>query len=477
MAFGDDASEREALASQAAVAAAALAPPGASAPIQPPSAARSIVQAVVATALVIVGALAIRRLLAGRARRLAPVAPPAPILVDVSRDAATLRRDGRRLATLQIAASAVVVVGLVADVGWWWVLVVAVGVAIGLAATARARRRELARSPGRWSLPSARTSLLGLVGALLVLVGVACAVRGLKEWVLLPSLTHLRLADRVGVSPDRLAAAMAVAGIVALVLAAVVLRRARAHARSDRKRAVGAGRGDDILYLRSFEDDRLSVPSVHSARRPFFELFGVRGRDPFEEGIAWELAAQGQLTAIGRPGASTLSLGATRDLVDEDEWQSAVTARMAASRWVVLALGATTGLEWEVDALARHGHLAKTMFVVPPLAADAIEVAMAGDPPDSRPRVRSVVRRAGPRCRHAHDTRRCGIGCGLGGTRRSPRRGRLPRGDRARAVRAAAYGRREVRRSAPRSRRGRRALIRRLCVSATRRRPRFRASR
>ncbi len=225
MAFGDDASEREALASQAAVAAAALAPPGASAPIQPPSAARSIVQAVVATALVIVGALAIRRLLAGRARRLAPVAPPAPILVDVSRDAATLRRDGRRLATLQIAACAVVVVGLVADVGWWWVLVVAVGVAIGLAATARARRRELARSPGRWSLPSARTSLLGLVGALLVLVGVACAVRGLKEWVLLPSLTHLRLADRVGVSPDRLAAAMAVAGIVALVLAAVVLRR------------------------------------------------------------------------------------------------------------------------------------------------------------------------------------------------------------------------------------------------------------
>ena len=372
-AFGGDSARREQLASSMATAVAALAPEGASSPLHPPGVARSLGQAALATALGVAAALGLRRLAAGRAVRPAPVESPAPSVVDVSTTAEELRREGRRLAAVQVVGCAVVAVGLIADIGWWWVAVVALGAIIGLAATAAARRRELARMRGRWTPPSGRTTVIGLAGAGLLVVGVALAVRGLKEWVLLPSLTHLRLADRTGTSPHVLAAAIGLVGIVLLVLAAVVLRQARAHARADRRRAIRTPGGEEILYLRSFDDDRLSVPSVHSARRPFFELFGVRGRDPFEEGIAWELTAQGELCAIGRPGESTLTLGAARDLVDQDTWQSDVTARMATARWIVLAIGATEGLEWEVDALAREGHLARTVFVVPPLAADQVE--------------------------------------------------------------------------------------------------------
>jgi hypothetical protein len=372
-AFGGDSSRREELASSMATAVAGLAPGGPSAPLRPPGVARSLGQAALATALVVAAALGLRRLAAGRAARPAPIEPPAPRVLDVSAAAARLRREGRRLAAVQIVGCAVVVVGLIADVGWWWVPVVILGALIGLGATAAARRRERARMRSRWTTPRPRTTAIGLAGAALLVLGVALSVRGLKEWVLLPSLTHLRLADRAGTTPHLLAAALGLAGIVLLVLAAALLRRARAHARADRRRATRTTSGEEILYLRSFGDDRLSVPSVHSARRPFFELFGRRGRDPFEEGIAWELAAQGELCAIGRPGESTLTLGATRDLVDQATWQSNVTARMATARWIVLAIGATGGLEWEVDALARQGHLARTVFVVPPVAVDEVE--------------------------------------------------------------------------------------------------------
>ena len=46
-----------------------------------------------------------------------------------------------------------------------------------------------------------------------------------------------------------------------------------------------------------------SPASTPAPRRPFFELFSI-ARDPFEEGTAWELAAHGPVTTIGRPGGS-----------------------------------------------------------------------------------------------------------------------------------------------------------------------------
>jgi hypothetical protein len=164
---------------------------------------------------------------------------------------------------------------------------------------------------------------------------------------------------------------MAIVGFGLLVLGALLLRRARAHART----ALGSARQDErppILYLRSFDDDALSVPSVHSARRPFFELFSLRGRDAFEEGIAWELAAHGPVSAVGRPGRSVVSLGASRELLDPQAWQEAVAERMAKAGWIVVAIGSTEGLAWELGELTRAGHITKSEFVVPPCSPDDI---------------------------------------------------------------------------------------------------------
>ena len=126
-----------------------------------------------------------------------------------------------------------------------------------------------------------------------------------------------------------------------------------------------------ILYLRSFHDDALPLPSVVSARRPFLELFVPRGSDPFEEAVAWELAPYGPVVAVGRPGRSLASLGAARDHLADDEWQAGVIERMAAARAVVIAIGATRGLHWEIGAIVAHHHLAKTIFLFPPTGLTA----------------------------------------------------------------------------------------------------------
>jgi hypothetical protein len=373
VASGPDVASTEALASEVVLRVAELAPTnGATAPVQPPSTVLSILQAALVTGAFVLGAMLLRRLVGGRARRSPPLQQPQPQVDDVNAAAAALRRDGRTLALFQVFACAIIVVALVADIGWWWPVLVAVGLAIGVLATTWARRREQGRSVRSWSLHSLPAWLFGSTGAVFLVVGVALAVRALKEAVLLPSLTHLRLAERFTTTPLRLSVFFALTGLGLLVIGAILLRRGRAHARSARGRVM-SGHGDAILYLRSFHDDELSVPSVHSARRPFFELFGLRGKDPFEEGVAWELASHGALTAVGRPGSSTVSLGAARDLLTDDVWQATVIARMDTARYVVVAVGSTQGLAWELNALMSRGHLGKCIFLVPPGSTTEIE--------------------------------------------------------------------------------------------------------
>ena len=140
-----------------------------------------------------------------------------------------------------------IVVGLVADIGWWWIAVVVCGLLIGVLATARARRRELEQAERGWSVGSWRAVTMGLVSGFLLVLGVALAVRALKESVLLPSLTHLRLSERLSLSPSRLSAVMAGVGLASLALGALLLRRARAHARTARASAREDERGADPL--------------------------------------------------------------------------------------------------------------------------------------------------------------------------------------------------------------------------------------
>ena len=83
-ASGPDLATSEQLASSVAADVHRLAPSeGPTAPLHPPGALVSLVQAALATAVVGAAALLLRRLLAGRAHRVTPLRPPTPVVTDV----------------------------------------------------------------------------------------------------------------------------------------------------------------------------------------------------------------------------------------------------------------------------------------------------------------------------------------------------------------------------------------------------------
>ncbi|HEX6786774.1 MAG TPA: hypothetical protein VF076_06230, partial [Acidimicrobiales bacterium] len=166
--------------------------------------------------------------------------------------------------------------------------------------------------------------------------------------------------------------AFTIGGFLVAVLGGALFRVARALGRADTRRLLAKDRRPPVLYLRSFDDDTLPLATIASARRPFFELLSFRGRDPFEEAVAWELATYGPVVAVGRPGRSLASLGAAREHLSDDTWKAQVTERMHDARAIALAAGETPGLHWEVAQVVAAGHLAKTVFILPPLPADVL---------------------------------------------------------------------------------------------------------
>jgi hypothetical protein len=53
-------------------------------------------------------------------------------------------------------------------------------------------------------------------------------------------------------------------------------------------------------------------------------------------------------------------------------WQEQVGERMADAAAIVVAIGDTAGLQWELRRLVAEGHLARTIFVFPPVEAGVL---------------------------------------------------------------------------------------------------------
>ncbi len=381
---GADASDIGRVVAQIAALQAERLPPGPTGPYTFPSLGQSLVLALALTTLVSLTAVGASRVGALRRRRAAAFAPsatahrPAPgDAVDVDGPAAVLRRRGYVVLAIQIVAVDAVVVGVLIALGaidlpqWQGLALATIGLVGALIVTGVAGRRELAAfggggAPrrGRWRTPLGAAAGVAAFGVLVA--GVTLAAGGLADLVFGPSIGGLERAAALHIAPSDLRTITLVVGLVLLVVGGVAVRLARMWSRSNATRLRQLDRRPPIVYLRSFKDDALPLPTVVSARRPFLELFAPRASDPFEEAVAWELAPYGPVVAIGRPGRSLASLGAARDHLSDDEWRDGVTGWMAAARAVVMAIGSTRGVQWEIATLATHGHLDKTVFLFPP---------------------------------------------------------------------------------------------------------------
>jgi hypothetical protein len=368
-----------------------LLPAGDTAPYFFPSAATSVGVTAGLTTAIAGGALALGRLAAALRRRRTRTREASgdgpveglPGVEDVTRPAGDLRRRGTALVVIDVVAMNAIVVGTlgVTDVvlmpAALAVALLVAGALGGIVFTAWWARSEVRRSRdaegfARELHPSVGGLAGGAVALALLVLGLGLAATGLAGLTFGPSLSGLERSQSLGVEPTVLDVGTLVLGVLLLVAGGFSVRLARMWARVSAERLRARDPRPPVLYLRSFEDDDLVLPAVLSARRPFLELFAVRGSDPFEESIAWQVSAYGPVVAIGRPGRSIASLGAARDLLPDDVWRKGVSERMAAARAIIVTIGSTDGLRWEMAQLVSGGYLERSVFVVPPTDDQAI---------------------------------------------------------------------------------------------------------
>lgn len=124
------------------------------------------------------------------------------------------------------------------------------------------------------------------------------------------------------------------------------LRYARAVSLETRKKPV--------LLLRSFGDDELLDP------RPL-DFFQRR----YEETLARTLRRLGPVVCIGRPNDSLGFGGAARLYVSDEHWRKAVRHLVERAVAVVIVVGRTEGLWWEIDTAIATVERARLLFFFP----------------------------------------------------------------------------------------------------------------
>jgi hypothetical protein len=196
-----------------------------------------------------------------------------------------------------------------------------------------------------------RVAGLLAVAAVLTTVGLFALVTG-------------ALAAAQGTTPSR----QLLSALACLGLAVVPYRRARRHAAPEAASVTSHDARAPVLYLRSFGDDRLKVRARGGAgRHSSLERFGSRRRQRFEEVIAGCLWARGPVIAVGEPGERLAPLGGARMNFTDASWQAGVETWLDRAGLIVITVGRSAGLAWELSRVAEHQLWDRTILLFPPL--------------------------------------------------------------------------------------------------------------
>lgn len=205
--------------------------------------------------------------------------------------------------------------------------------------------------------------VVGIVASLTILV----AGVFLLAWGVSPGMAEEEILWRAG---------LAICGVV-LLYAALWLRRF-----AERFAAVVEGEtrfgedasADDVLFLRSFRDDKMRIRAPDPLSGQLGVLVGHRLR--LEEHVANMLIIERRLIAAGRPGESLPSLGALRTYCPMDDWQHLVESAAERVGMILMIAAGTEGFQWELNLARQTGNLSKTLILIPPLGLDGSVVRM-----------------------------------------------------------------------------------------------------
>jgi hypothetical protein len=158
-----------------------------------------------------------------------------------------------------------------------------------------------------------------------------------------------------------------------------------------------------ILYLRSFHDDRITMRARAANGRSLLErVLKIR----FEEVVTDHLWRYGPVVAIGRPGERLPPLGAARDYVPDEHWQRKVEELMAAASLIIVVVGRTEGLAWELRKIIELRLVHRIIVLFPPLQVKHGGARGArGDLPERWEALRAQARGTGLALSHNIDYR------------------------------------------------------------------------
>ena len=124
-----------------------------------------------------------------------------------------------------------------------------------------------------------------------------------------------------------------------------------------------------VLFLRSFEDEEARVASRLLLR----SLFRWRAR--LEEVLVRRLARLGPAVAVGLPGERMPRLGAYRAYYKDDAWQGAVLDWMERAHLIVVSVGSSPWVTWELVQCLAGGHRRRLVLVLPGDATSTARLA------------------------------------------------------------------------------------------------------
>lgn len=108
-----------------------------------------------------------------------------------------------------------------------------------------------------------------------------------------------------------------------------------------------------VLYLRPFQSDK-ALSSIGDAAPGMYTTALFMSKRTEEEQLREAVRPIGSLVAIGRPNEDLPYVGAMRGYLPVDDWQETVLRLMDAARLVMLGIGHTYSLIWELDQAIKR---------------------------------------------------------------------------------------------------------------------------
>ena len=136
----------------------------------------------------------------------------------------------------------------------------------------------------------------------------------------------------------------------------VFLIYARHYLRPDFRTILANDHRPPVVFLRSFADDeQLKYQRADSSWYDF----------SLESRLGDHFSSIGPFIAVGKPGDKAPHLGAARAAFSDEEWQGAVINWMSQAALIVVMIGRTHWVDWELRRTIERGYVNKLIIVFP----------------------------------------------------------------------------------------------------------------